>query len=101
MFNNSNSSSKVESTTVRVERLGIESLLVVCLEPQFMNGERMKKEDSNPVPAEIQPEINALAALSEAEIDTNDLPEVRDWRGAKRGVFYRSIKQSSGINYVS
>ena len=53
----------------------------------------MKKEHSNPVPAEIQTEIDTLAALPEAEIDTDDLPEVRDWRGAKRGVFYRPIKQ--------
>ena len=49
----------------------------------------MKKEHSNPVPAEIQAEINTLADLPE----TDDLPEVRDWRGAKRGVFYRPIKQ--------
>jgi uncharacterized protein (DUF4415 family) len=58
-----------------------------------MNGEPMKKEHSNPVPSEIQTEIDALAALPEAEIDTNDVPEVRDWRDAKRGVFYRPIKQ--------
>jgi uncharacterized protein (DUF4415 family) len=53
----------------------------------------MKKEHSNPVPAEIQAELDALTALPEAEIDTNDLPEVRDWSDAKRGVFYRPIKQ--------
>ena len=53
----------------------------------------MKKEHSNSLPAAIQAEINALAALPEAEIDTNDLPEVRDWQGAKRGIFYRPIKQ--------
>ncbi len=26
-------------------------------------------------------------------IDTSDAPEVRDWSGAKRGLFYRPIKQ--------
>ena len=53
----------------------------------------MKKEHFNLVPAEIQSEIDALAALSEDEIDTVDVPEVRDWNDAKRGVFYRPIKQ--------
>jgi uncharacterized protein (DUF4415 family) len=58
-----------------------------------MSEEHMKKRHSNPVPPEIQAEIEALATLSEDQIDTNDLPEVRDWIGAKRGVFYRPIKQ--------
>ena len=58
-----------------------------------MNEEYMKKKHSNPVPPEIQAEIEALAALSEDQIETNDMPEVRDWSGAKRGVFYRPIKQ--------
>ena len=53
----------------------------------------MKKERFNLVPAEIQSEIDALAALPEDEIDTADVPEVRDWSNAKRGVFYRPIKQ--------
>jgi uncharacterized protein (DUF4415 family) len=53
----------------------------------------MKKKHSNPVPLEIQAEIDALAVLPESEINTDDLPEVRDWKGAQRGVFYRPIKQ--------
>lgn len=28
-----------------------------------------------------------------AAIDTSDIPEVTDWTGARRGVFYRPIKQ--------
>lgn len=51
----------------------------------------MKKEHSNPIPSQIQTEIDALAALPEAEIDTNDVPEVRDWQDAKCGVFYRPL----------
>ena len=39
-------------------------------------------------------EIAALAALPDERIDTADIPEVRDWTGAKRGVFYRPSKQS-------
>ena len=53
----------------------------------------MKKKHSNSLPLEIQAEINALAFLPESEINTDDLPEVRDWKGAQRGVFYRPIKQ--------
>jgi uncharacterized protein (DUF4415 family) len=53
----------------------------------------MKKRHSNPVPPEIQAEIDALAALPEDQINTDDIPEVPDWSGAKRGLFYRPVKQ--------
>jgi uncharacterized protein (DUF4415 family) len=53
----------------------------------------MKKKHSDPVPLEIQAEIDTLAALPEAEINTDDLPEVLDWSGAQQGIFYRPIKQ--------
>jgi uncharacterized protein (DUF4415 family) len=53
----------------------------------------MKKGHSNPVPPEIQAEIDALTALPDGQIDISDLPEVHDWSGAKRGLFYRPIKQ--------
>ena len=38
-------------------------------------------------------ELKALAALPDDRIDTDDIPEVRDWSGAKRGLFYRPVKQ--------
>lgn len=53
----------------------------------------MKKERSNPIPSELQAEIDALAALPEDQIQTDDIPEVRDWSDAKRGVLYRPVKQ--------
>lgn len=53
----------------------------------------MKKERSNPVLAELQAEIDALAALPDDRIQTDDIPEVRDWSDAKRGVLYRPVKQ--------
>ena len=40
-----------------------------------------------------QAETKALAAMPDDDIDTDDIPEVRDWTGAKRGTFYRPIKQ--------
>ncbi len=38
-------------------------------------------------------ELAALAALPEAAIDTSDSPEVLDWKGARRGLFYRPVKK--------
>ncbi len=39
-------------------------------------------------------ELAALAAMSDDEIDTSDIPEVPiDWSKARRGVFYRLTKQ--------
>jgi uncharacterized protein (DUF4415 family) len=34
-----------------------------------------------------------LARLPDARIDTRDIPEIRDWSGARRGLFYRPVKQ--------
>jgi uncharacterized protein (DUF4415 family) len=38
-------------------------------------------------------ELAALAAMSDDEIDTRDMPEVAGWSDAKRGLFYRLTKQ--------
>jgi uncharacterized protein (DUF4415 family) len=58
-----------------------------------MKGGLMKKKRSNPVPPEIQAEVDALAGLPEEQIEIEDTPEVGGWDDAKRGVFYRPIKQ--------
>ncbi|NCR46151.1 MAG: BrnA antitoxin family protein [Microcystis aeruginosa G13-12] len=58
-----------------------------------MKGGLMKKGHSNPVPPEIQAEIDALAASKEP-IRTDLIPEATgDWSEAQRGVFYRPLKQ--------
>lgn len=44
------------------------------------------------MPLEIQAEIDALAT-SQEPIRTDLIPEVTDWRDAKREMFYRPIKQ--------
>ena len=31
--------------------------------------------------------------MSDVDIDTSDIPEIVDWRGAERGRFYRPVKQ--------
>src|SRR5882757_1543711 len=53
----------------------------------------MKKVSSKALSSEQRAELNALAALTDDAIDTSDAPEVLDWSGAKRGLFYRPIKQ--------
>ena len=65
----------------------------------------MKKDDivhyhldiDNPPPltAEQVAEIEALAPKSDAEIDFSDIPPLTEefWRNAKRGAFYRPVKQ--------
>jgi uncharacterized protein (DUF4415 family) len=47
--------------------------------------------------ARQQREIAALAAKPDEAIDTSDVAEVRDWRGAAVGRFYRPTKQSVTI----
>ena len=54
----------------------------------------MKKMTSDRLSNEQKAEIEALAALPDDQINTDDIPEATgDWSGAKRGVFYRPIKQ--------
>ena len=53
----------------------------------------MKKGVSKPLKAEQLAELTALAVLPDSAIDTSDAPELLDWSGAKRGLFYRPVKQ--------
>jgi len=53
----------------------------------------MKKGPFNQLTPEQQAEIDALIALPDDQIDTSDAPELSDWSGARRSLFYRPIKQ--------
>jgi uncharacterized protein (DUF4415 family) len=53
----------------------------------------MKKRSSRQLSRKQRAEVNALAGLPDAAIDTADVPELLDWSGAKRGLFYRPVKQ--------
>lgn len=53
----------------------------------------MKKETSKGLTAKQKAQLEALAALPDDQINTDDIPEVRDWSGARRGLFYRPLKQ--------
>ena len=52
----------------------------------------MRKDVSDLTEAQ-RAELEALEALPDDQIDTSDIPETLDWSGAKRGVFYRPVKQ--------
>ena len=58
-----------------------------------MKGENMKKGTSKGLTKRQKAELDALAGLTDAQINTRALPEVRDWSGARRGVFFRPIKK--------
>ena len=53
----------------------------------------MKKGTSKRLTPEQRAELKSLAALRDDAIDTSDAPELLDWSGAKRGLFYRPVKQ--------
>lgn len=58
-----------------------------------MRGQRTKRATSRRRSARQRAELAALTRLPDARIDTQDIPEVRGWSGAKRGLFYRPVKQ--------
>ena len=53
----------------------------------------MKKGTSRKLTKAQKAELQALAALPDEQIDTSDIPEIRDWSGARRNLLYRPVKQ--------
>ena len=51
------------------------------------------KKDITELPSEVQAQIRALEDLADDQIDTSDALEILDWSDARRGVFYRPVKQ--------
>ena len=51
------------------------------------------RKDTSDLTAAQRAELDALEALPDDQIDTSDIPETLDWSGAKRGLFYRPVKQ--------
>jgi uncharacterized protein (DUF4415 family) len=51
------------------------------------------KKASRTKSSRVEKELAALAEMPDLAINTADIPEVRNWRGAVRGRFYRPIKQ--------
>ena len=53
----------------------------------------MKKATSDPLTGERKADLDALAELPDDRIDTSDIPELPTWTDARRGLFYRPVKQ--------
>jgi len=53
----------------------------------------MNKAISDLLTPDRRAELEALAALPEDKINTDAIPEQRDWSGAKRGALFRPVKQ--------
>ena len=53
----------------------------------------MKKVNSNQLSREQEAILSEFDALPDDQIDTSDIPEITDWSGAQRGLFYRPVKQ--------
>jgi uncharacterized protein (DUF4415 family) len=53
----------------------------------------MKKETSRSLTRAQLAELKSLESVPDEAIDTSDAPELPDWSGARRGLFYRPIKQ--------
>ena len=54
---------------------------------------RSKSQSRRPLATKQEAELTALKALKDDAINTSDVSEVRDWSGARRGLFYRPVKQ--------
>jgi uncharacterized protein (DUF4415 family) len=65
----------------------------VCERRRRMKGKLMKKASSKPLTRAQKAELARLKTLSDSAVGTRGIPEVKDWRGAKRGVFYKPVKQ--------
>ena len=50
-------------------------------------------KDTADLSPEMQREIRDLANMPDSDINTDDIPKITDWSDAKRGVFYRPVKQ--------
>ena len=51
------------------------------------------KKDMSELPPDVQKQMRTLGSLSDDAIDTTEAPEILDWSDARRGVFYRPVKQ--------
>jgi uncharacterized DUF497 family protein len=56
-------------------------------------GEHMKKANSKKLTSAQIADLDALAKMPDSEIDFSDIPEIKDFTGFKRGLFYRPVKK--------
>ena len=58
-----------------------------------MREKATKKASSKPLTEAQRQELTVLAARPDDQIDTRGIPEQKDWSGARRGAFFRPVKQ--------
>jgi hypothetical protein len=51
----------------------------------------MKKRTSSRRTRQLLSELRSLALQPDNAIDTSDAPELADWSGARRGLFFRPV----------
>ena len=51
------------------------------------------KRESTELTEKQRAELQALEELPDDQIDTSDIPQLLDWKGARRGAFYRPVKR--------
>jgi uncharacterized protein (DUF4415 family) len=61
----------------------------------------MKTEISSHLNAEQLARLERLSALADDALDTSDIPEVTDWTGAKRGVFFTGTEDKVAVGLDS
>lgn len=54
--------------------------------------EKLRLKKKPPMSQDLLRELSTIETMSNAEIDTNDIPERLDWSDAEVGKFYKPIK---------
>jgi uncharacterized protein (DUF4415 family) len=53
----------------------------------------MSKVTSDQLTAKQRKMLAKIISIKDEDIDFSDIPEQHDWKGAKRGMFYKPVKQ--------
>jgi uncharacterized protein (DUF4415 family) len=61
----------------------------------------VRMESDGTITPELAGELTAIAAMSDDDIDTSDIPEITDWSSAQRGKFYRPTKEAVTVRLDS
>ena len=57
----------------------------------------MKSCDPKSLSAKLLAEVNALAKMPESEIDTSEMPPIKDWSKGERGALFRPVKRALSL----
>ena len=61
----------------------------------------VRVESEGTITPEIEVELKAIAAMSDSDVDTSNIPEIMDWSNAVVGKFYRPIKEAVTVRLDS